>query len=77
MVYVKGILSNGQVVNVPVKENGIYCLCPVCKQETSVEYDIFCSIIEEGDLEDSEVYCDACSDSYRNGNQKPNLTRIK
>lgn len=76
MIYVKGSLPNGDVVIVPIKPDGLYCLCPVCKQETTVEYDIFVSIIEEGSLEESEQFCDTCSDDYRN-KKGSKLSRIK
>jgi C4-type Zn-finger protein len=77
MIYVKGTLPTGEVVAVPLKDNGFFCHCPVCKQETHIDYDIFCNIVEEGELEESEVYCDPCGENYRNGKVKRNLTVIK
>lgn len=75
MIYVKGTIDSGQKVIIPITENGLFCECPVCGKETSVEYDIFLSILEDGDLEETQVYCEPCSENYRNG--KRTLTLIK
>lgn len=77
MIYVKGKMPSGEVVQVQILENGIYCECPVCGAETTVEYDIFIEILNEGRLEETAVYCEPCSDKYRSDKEKRILTRIK
>lgn len=77
MIYVKGKLSTGETANVPITDNGIYCSCPVCGNETTVDYDIFATIVEEGSLEKTGVYCDPCSDKYHDEKEARKLTRIK
>lgn len=77
MIYVKAKLPTGSIIHVPIKDNGIFCYCPVCGNETTVEYDIFATIVEEGGLEETGVYCEPCSDKYRAEKEKRKLIRIK
>ena len=77
MMYVKGKLPDGSTVITPIADGGIFCSCPVCGKEVTVDYDIFATIVDEGGLEDTAVYCDPCSDDYRAGQQAKKLTRIK
>jgi transcription elongation factor Elf1 len=75
MIYVKGEMPSGEVVQVQILETGIFCKCPMCGAEAHVEYDVFVTIVDAGELEETEVFCGPCSSKYRT--DKPQLTRIK
>lgn len=74
MIYTKA--RGAELVIVPLKDDEIYSQCPVCGTEVLVDYDMFVSIVNDGEMEESSVYCDPCSDKYQE-DRKKKIYRIK
>ena len=64
MFYVKESLNDAMDVSIEITDENVFCHCPMCSTEVSVDIAaVFCD--GEGDLYSTSVYCNDCSKKIR------------
>lgn len=76
MIYTKLDVFGAKLI-VPLYSDEMYSTCPVCGDETKVDYEVFLQIAEDGDFEGTSLYCEPCGDKYHKDQSERRLKRIK
>ena len=66
MFYVKEKLNDTTAVSIGITDENVFCHCPMCGTEVSVD---IAEILSDGesDLFSTAVFCDACGKKVRSG----------
>ncbi len=66
MFYVKERLNDSMEISIEITDENVFCRCPMCGSEVSVDITEFLSD-GESDLYGTAVFCDECSKKVKNG----------
>jgi C4-type Zn-finger protein len=75
MIYVTIDIFGHKVIK-PITESCFLSDCPVCGNQVNIDLGVLRQIMDDGELEETSVYCDPCSEKY-NENKRPKITLVK
>lgn len=63
MLYVRGKLSTGEILNTPIDVDNIFNYCPRCGKEVKVNLSEFWND-DTFDFQESELLCEICAEKH-------------